>query len=67
MWGCWGVINANYHGEIGLLFSGDEENHVGSAGDALGHLLKLLHPMVKPQPPNTVRMTKDTGPSETKV
>lgn len=43
-----GVIDADHQGEIGpALHSGGEEGYTRSAGDPLGHLLVLPHPVFK--------------------
>jgi hypothetical protein len=66
-----GVIDPDYHGEIGLpLHNGGKKDYIWSAGDPLGHLLVLPCPVIKVnwnlQQPNPSRMTKDADPSERK-
>jgi hypothetical protein len=63
-----GVIDADYHGEIGLpLYNGGKQDYVWSAGDHLGHLLVLPCPVIKVngklQQPNPSRMARDADPS----
>jgi dUTPase len=57
-----GVIDPDYHGEIGLLFhNGGKKDYVWNAGDPLEHLLVLPCPVIKLngnlQQPNSSRMT----------
>jgi dUTPase len=43
-----GVINPDYHGEIGLpLHNGVKQDYVWSTGDPLGHLEVLPCPVIK--------------------
>lgn len=63
-----GVIEPDYHGEIGLLLhKGGQKHHVWSTGYPLGHLLVLLCPVTevngKPQQPNPGRTTKGSTDS----
>lgn len=67
-----GVIDPDYHGEIGLpLHSGGKKDYVWSAGDTLGCLLVLPRPVIKIhgelQQSHPGRVTGDTDPSGKKA
>ena len=67
-----GVIDPDYHGEIGLLLhNGSKKDYVWSAGGPLGCLLVPPCPVIKVngklQQPNPGRMTKGTDPSGMKL
>ena len=67
-----GVIDPDYQGDIRLfLYNGVKEDDVCSAGDPLGHLLVLSHPVItfngKLQQLNPGRVTKGTDMSGMKV